>query len=210
MRSVSPPHSSLAGEVKGIVLRNFAPVLVGLRGEGAWVKTRDALSVELREALERGSIVAGGWYPLAWYRDLHASARRATGSGDARLAWLIGRESTKRDLNSVYRGFLRVLSPRVVLSASTRFFGTYYRPGLMKLVESRDGFGRVTFTDCHGFDRDVWSDVFGGCEVTMELAGARSLRMRVELGGRDGDSNTTLIAWWASGDDATPTDPPTA
>jgi hypothetical protein len=169
-------------------------VLVALRGEATWAKTLEGVPSDVREAFERGKIVASSWYPLSWYRDLHRAARRA--ANETGLAWQIGRESTKRDLSGVYRVFLRVLSPRFVLSTSTRLFGTYYRPGTMHLVEDRAGFGRVTFAKCYGFDGDIWQDVFGGCEVTMELAGARSLRIRSEAGGRDGDTDATLIAWW--------------
>ena len=67
----------------------------------------------------------------------------------------------------------------------------------MQLAESRTGFGRVTFRSCHGFDQHVWNDVFGGCEVTMEFAGAKGLRIKVEQGGKDGDTEATLAAWWA-------------
>jgi hypothetical protein len=183
--------------VKGVALRNFPEVLAGLRGPEAWKRTLQAVENDLRAAFAGGGIVAGGWYPLSWYRDLHAVARRVTGS-TAGLAWQIGRESTRRDLAGVYRAFLRVLSPGFVLSISTRLFGQYYRPGVMRLEESRPGFGRVTFARCYGFSMDVWSDVFGGCEVTMEIAGAKGLRVRPESGGRDGDTEATLVAWWSA------------
>jgi hypothetical protein len=186
-----------AGEVKGVALRNFPEVLSKLRGADAWKRALDNLPTDLRHAFEGGGIIAGGWYPLSWYRDLHAAARRATGS-EAGLAWQIGRESTRRDLAGVYKVFLRVLSPGFVLAGSSRFFGQYYRPGVMRLEESRPGFGRVTFTRCYGFNMDVWSDVFGGCEITMELAGAKGLRVRPEAGGRDGDTDSTLVAYWTA------------
>jgi hypothetical protein len=184
-------------EVKGVVLRNFPEVVGSLCGDDVRVRALAGFPEELRHALANHAIAASGWYPLGWYREMHKAARRAA-SNPAGLARAIGRESTRRDLEGIYRTFLRVLSPSFVLSICTRAFGTYYRPGTMKLVESRKGFGRVQLTRCYGFDEDVWNDVIGGCEVTMEMAGAGELRLHLEQGGRDGNTESTLVAWWAS------------
>jgi hypothetical protein len=151
----------------------------------------------VQEAFDRGGIVASGWYPLSWYRDLHLAARRGTAS-EAGLAWQIGRESTRRDLNGIYRVFLRVLSPSFVLSGAARIFETYYRPGALRLDESRPGFARITLMRCHGFNMDVWSDVCGACEVALELTGCKGVRLRAEKGARDGDTEATLVAWWTA------------
>lgn len=183
-------------EVKGIALRNFSVVLAALRGEKFAKEVLAAISPTLRDALQTGKIVPSGWYPLEWYRELHAGVRRVTG-GEPGVAWLIGRESTKHDMTGIYRIFLRIVSPHYILSAGSRIFGTYYRPGTMRVLESRGGFSRVAFENCAGFDRHVWNDVLGGCEVSLELAGARVVRVHLESGGHDGDTEAVAVAWWS-------------
>jgi hypothetical protein len=189
-------------EMKGLSLRNYVPTLVSIRGDAVSEKVMAALSPPLRDALQSGKIVPSGWYPVAWKRELHAAGRAAT--GEARLAWIMGEEMTRRDLSGIYRAFLRVVSPRYVLSAGSRIFSTYFRPGSMRVVERRSGFVRVAFNECMGFDRNLWQDTLGGCQATLEAAGASTVRLRLESGGGDGDSVATAVAWWAGDSDSLP------
>jgi hypothetical protein len=187
-------------EMKGLSLRNYVPTLASIRGEGVSERAMALLAPPLRDALQSGKIVPSGWYPVAWKRELHAAGRAAT--GEARLAWIMGEEMTRRDLTGIYRAFLRVVSPRYVLSAGSRIFSTYFRPGAMRVVETRRGFVRVAFNECIGFDRNMWQDVLGGCQATLEAAGASAVRLRLESGGGDGDSVASAVAWWAGDADS--------
>jgi hypothetical protein len=188
--------------MKGLSLRNYVPTLCAIRGDAVGEAVMASLSPPLRDALQTGKIVPSGWYPVAWKRELHAAGRSAT--GESRLAWVMGAEMTKRDLTGIYRAFLRVVSPRYVLSAGSRIFSTYLRPGSMRVVETRSGFVRVAFEECLGFDRNVWQDVLGGCQATLEAAGAKAVRLRYEQGAGDGDPSATAIAWWASDAESLP------
>jgi hypothetical protein len=104
-------------------------------------------------------------------------------TGDPSLARTTGYEMTKRDLGGVYRTFVRIATPRFVLSISARIFSTYFRPGIMRVVERRTGFVQVEFTRCSCFDANVWKDVIGGCEATLAVAGAQACRPRFVSGG---------------------------
>jgi hypothetical protein len=183
--------------MKGQSLRNYLGVLAAVRGVDVAERALALLSPSLREALANRQIVASGWYPVGYKRELHAAGRQVT--GEPRLAWTMGSEMTRRDLTGIYRGFMRVVSPRYVLSVGSRFFATYFRGASMRVDETRRGFTRVTFSGCHGFDRNVWLDVLGGCEATLEAAGARFVRMHIESGGRDGDVGATATASWSGG-----------
>src|SRR5438067_1415160 len=134
--------------MKGLSLRNYPKTLASIRGEAVAAKVVASLPPELRAALEAGKILPSAWYPVAWKRELHAAGRDVT--GEPRLAWTMGAEMTKRDLTGIYRAFLRIVSPRFVLSAGSRIFSTYFRPGSMRVLETRSGFVRVVFMDCGG------------------------------------------------------------
>jgi hypothetical protein len=108
----------------------------------------------------------------------------------------MGYEMTKRDLSGLYRTFVRIATPRYVLSIASRIFSTYFRPGIMQVLENRDGFTSVELTNCAGFDSNVWRDVLGGCEATLIVAGAKTCRIRIMSGGGDGDEFATTQAWW--------------
>jgi hypothetical protein len=185
----------LETEMKGLSLRNYVGVLRELRGDAVAEAVLAALRPELRAALTSGQIVPSGWYPVGWKRELHAAGKQVT--AEPRLAWVMGSEMTRRDLKGIYRSFLRVVSPRYVMSVGSRFFANYFRGASMRVHETRRGFTRVSFAGCHGFDRNLWLDVVGGCEATLEAAGGQYVRMHIEAGGRDGDHAAQVSAWWS-------------
>jgi hypothetical protein len=190
-------HSGQAGmesEIKGQSLRHYPVALRALRGDEVADRVLASLSRGLREGLEKGTILTGGWYPVAYKRELHAAGTKVT--GEAGLARIMGYEMTKRDLSGIYRTFVRIATPRFVLSLGARIFSTYFRPGTMRVIESRDGFVEVAFTNCAGFDANIWRDVIGGCEATLVVAGAMSVRLRFVSGGEDGDASASATAWW--------------
>ncbi len=183
--------------MKGVSIRNYRLVLASLRGEDTAEKMMSLLPESLRKALREGSIGATQWCPVAWKRELHRAGALAT--GEPFLARTMGQEMTRRDLNSIYRAFMRLASPQTVLKAGARIFSTYLRPGKYQVVEMRDGFVRVEFVECQGFDSNMWLDVLGGCMAVLEAAGAQSVRLRIDHGGGEGGSTCSAVGWWAVG-----------
>jgi len=182
--------------MKGLSLRNYPLVLAAIRGPEIAAKMMAELPVEIRQGLEDGLIVPSGWYPVAWKRELHKAGRRVT--GEPRLARLMGNEQTKRDLNGVYRAFIRIASPSFVLAASARMFSRYLRPGKMSVIDEGKGFARVLFEHCYDFDENMWNDVIGGCEAALEMTGVKIVRLNIEEGGGDGDSTTIGTGSWTN------------
>jgi hypothetical protein len=190
-------HRGVGGEMKGMSLRNYPHVLEELRGVGARSRMMEFLPEELAESVRSATILSNAWYPVTWKCALHEAGRRAT--GEAGLARMMGAEMTRRDLQGVYRVFVRIVSPRYVMSVGARLFSSYLRPGTMRVDEVRKGFTRVSFAGCKDFSYDLWQDVAGGCEASLQVAGAANLRLRIVSGCRDGDENGVMQAWWTPG-----------
>jgi hypothetical protein len=191
----------MESEIKGLSLRSFLPALRAVRGDDVADRVLASLPFELRDGLVSGKILTGGWYPVGFKRDLHRVACQVT--GEPGLARVMGYEQTARDLTGIYKTFVRIATPRFVLSISSRIFSTYFRPGAMRVIENRAGFVRVELSDCLGFDANVWRDVAGGCEATLVVAGAKNCRLRISEGGQDGDDGAAVTAWWTMDDDVT-------
>ena len=115
-------HRGVPGEMKGMSLRNYPRVLAELRGPDACARMLEGLPEELAVSLRTGAILSNAWYPAAWKCAMHAAGRRAT--GEIGLARLMGAEMTRRDLQGVYRVFVRIVSPRYVMSVGARMFST--------------------------------------------------------------------------------------
>lgn len=183
--------------VKGNAFRTIDHCFTELYGEQARAAALVLLPELLRRSFQEKQLLASNWYPIAWYRDTFA-AFRATQNAGTELPRELGRRGVKRDLGSVYKQvFLKMVSPQALLGLSGRLFKNYFDTGVMKIAESRDGYVHATWTGCEGWDENLWAELSGSCEVLLELAGAKHVRLHVAKGGRTGDSECEMQARWA-------------
>jgi hypothetical protein len=188
-RARAEPH------VKGVAFRSTLNALRGVRGSDAVAATLDQLEAPFAESLRLGGLSASAWYPLASYRALLAAARRATRSGPELLRAL-GREASLTDFRGVYRVVAFVLSPQRLIAQAPRAWALYFDSGAIEIVEAREGMARARYTNCAGFDRNVWERAIGGSLGLLEVCGAQHVRLRVVSGGGDGDDSLDLEARW--------------
>jgi len=151
---------------------------------------------EISRALRLGEVVASGWYPVDWYRELHAAMNRACGETGLDLSRRIGRESTIEDFRGIYRLLLRVISSETLVAQSPKLFGMFFEGGEVAMVETGKGFGVIEFTGWHGFDRAIWSDVTGAVEGVLVARRATDVRSRVLRGGGS-DGHLRLECRWS-------------
>jgi hypothetical protein len=181
--------------IRGVPILSFLGALRTLAGYDAVNRMLGSLPADLREAIRYRTITGDRWYPIAWYRALHAAAQSATGMGRV-LARMIGRETTRADFSGVNRVFLFVLSPQALLAKAPRVYEQYFMMGTVRTPEIRRGHGRVRFEGCSGFDRNVWDDMIGSVEVLIELSGGRDVRVEIVSGGGDEDVDTEMTLTW--------------
>ena len=150
----------------------------------------------LRDGIRYGSIVSTGWYPIAWYKDLLQATRRASGEGKD-LIHQIGRQCTRDDMSGIYAVIAKLISPQSLWSLSQRVFSSYYSVGMVKMSETRPGYSRAAWSNCQGFDENMWTEVLGSCVQLLEIGGAKDVRIRVLAGGRDGLDAMEAAAHWS-------------
>jgi hypothetical protein len=179
---------------KGVMLRNRLELVGALHGESALERTLEQLPAELASALRYRSIVATGWYPVAWLRELHDAAASATGLGPE-LARQLGYEGAIKNFTTIHRLLLSASSPSAVISRSPRVLRTYFDGGAIELLESTPGMNVSRWVDCFGFDRNIWESMLGGCEAALALSRAKDVRIRFRSGG-GASSEAEVIAFW--------------
>ena len=182
-------------KLKGVNFRSFMKAFLALRGAGAVERMLVDLPTELGGALRYGGIVAGGWYPVAWYRLMHASAQRVTGSGHE-LARAIGVQSRKDDFTGVYRLVAFVVSPESLFKNAARVYRLYDSMGVAEIVEARPGMVRARYHSCVGYDANVFESSVGGAIGILEACGAEAVRVMIIDGGKDGDDEVTFEIRW--------------
>jgi hypothetical protein len=183
--------------VKGNAFRTIEQCFIDICGAEARDAALKLLSEPLRASFEKKLLLASNWYPIAWYRDTFAAFRESQRAG-VELPREIGRRGVRRDMAAVYKQILlKMVSPQALFGLSQRLFNNYFDTGLMQIKDSRSGYVHASWTGCDGWDDNLWAELSGSCEVLLEMAGAKHVRLRVVKGGRTGDNACEMEAHWA-------------
>lgn len=180
--------------IKGTAFIGVVRALGTLRGKPVCDAALDELRGEGGEALRTGTVLASGWYPCEWYRDLLGAAERTVSEGPAFVREL-GRISTRESVSAIHRIFMRMLSPDTLMKQGARVFATFYEAELA--VQSvAPGEARVVWSGCHGFDKNCWLDQLGATDQLVTMSGAKLPRIRVLTGGNTGDPDMSVECLW--------------
>ncbi len=177
--------------VKGQGFRGILQAVDLMFGSSTLADVRTRLEPETK----LDGLVASGWYPLAWYRDLHRAAALAL-PAESDLAYALGREAMRQDLNGVYRFVLRLLGPDRTFRHAEKVLSTYWENARFTLLEEAPGRIVAKYSGMHGLDDACWRDLVGGTTVIAETTMGKGARLTVLQGGRRGhDSMTAELLW---------------
>jgi hypothetical protein len=185
-----------AARVKGIAFRSVFGAVATLRGKPAQQALLPLMSEDLRGGFVYGAIVSGGWYPIAWYKELFKVIRVSTGEGKD-LPFEIGRQCTRDDMAGIYSMIAKLISPQTLFSLTQRVFSNYYSVGKVEQVEARAGYTHARWTGCHEFDENMWTEILGSSQQLLEIGGAKHVRARILTGGVDGCDFMEAAAHWS-------------
>lgn len=181
-------------QCKGIMLRNRVAMIEELFGPPRMEAIAARLQTALADGLRYGTVLSGGWYPLAWLRDLHDAARDELGRGPE-LARELGYRGAMKNLRTVHRIFLSIMSPAGVLERSQRLFNAYFDGGVFEVASSTPRSALARLHECWGFDRNVFEAVAGTSQAALELCRASDIAVELELDPRDSSAATIRATW---------------
>jgi hypothetical protein len=181
--------------VKGVAFHTVLQQLRALRGPEVERATIDLLEPALKTALDDGSLLPNGWYPIAWYRDLWRAIDLTSHEGPP-FIWRMGYASLMADISGIYRPVLRLLSPGTMTELGARYFNRIYDTGKMRVISADDHHVTARFEGCAGFDRCMWLEVLGSIEAFVELTGKEGINVHLVSGGGDADDFAEVVARW--------------
>lgn len=146
------------------------------------------------EEIRARSIIAAGWYPIGWYRDLLATIVKH--AGDPMIVRDLGKASTRANVSAIHRVFMRMISPHTLIKQGGRLFSSYFENASVSIENVEGQNERITWKDCFGFDKNCWRDQIGSTEELVTMSGAKVLRSKVISGGGDGDAAMTFELLW--------------
>lgn len=183
--------------VKGTALRASISFLESRADPDSYRDILGNLPSDARQIVD-APILQSSWYP---FDVLVALAQAAKGHvpvpEGSTVSWEMGRHSSEQGLKGVYRVFLRILDPGYITRKSTQIFTAYYDSGKMELVSLENKRAEIRVD---GFDQP--SNVFcerlqGFMERTLELTGARDIRMAHPKCRAHGDSTCLYTGEWS-------------
>lgn len=145
-----------------------------------WVESRrgpEAFVALLRQhganAYNRDLLV-GGWYDAGQLLSVIEAAAAAEGVSTESAVEEIARNNAQSDLTTVYRVFLKILSPQPVLAFLPRIWRQYFRFGMVEILDNQPG--RISFVT-HGIHTRFLPWVRGGWRgflpETIRVSGGR-------------------------------------
>ncbi len=164
----------------------------GLQRLAAAVKPQEAAK------LLTGQILAGSWYPFAYFAALLESAEVLFG-GAGDVARREGRYCAEWDLRGVYRVFIKFASPSFLVERAGKVWRQYYDSGELAVVESAPN--RVVFElrDFAAPHRAHCETVLGWSERAAELTGVGKVTGSHPKCRARGDSKCVFRVEWGAG-----------
>lgn len=177
--------------VKGQSVRGYLQTLETHVGADFVSRALVACPAELRHAVQYGTILPGGWYPIEWSAALSEYVLGQLGEVRTRE---IAHRQTHDDLKGLYRFVLSMATPRLLLQQTHRVLRTFYDGGAIRNEDLATTKIRSHFTEFDGFTRGLWVDTEGSVAALLEATGARDVVLRKQSGGT-GSSCTWVIEW---------------
>jgi hypothetical protein len=183
-----------AAQTKGL---NFANVRAFVEqrhgGEPGWQAVLDGLSPD--DANQLCGVVAVGWYSLGLYARVIRVVDRVHGFADLHLVTELGRFEAERDLTTIHRMFLRLVSPVILLEKAAEYWHRHHDVGSWRIVRpaAKEAIGHL---DGWAVDEALCLELTAYLERAFELAGARGLRFQHPACRARGDGRCTFTARW--------------
>ena len=123
-------------EVKGVALKNSFDWVVEQHGKESWKKIIEDIPKDSQQYISDGIIFSSEWYPLKVYIDINKAIINKYGDGNHKIIYEIAKEGAMKNMNSVYKIFMKIASPAYVTKKAAAIYSQFYTFGKMKVHTS--------------------------------------------------------------------------
>lgn len=181
-------------DVKGSAITARIRYVTEIWGDEGWERLRASLSPESQDALRRG-VLPHTWVPFEVFVELCVKADAMYGAGDLGLCRDMAVYSADVNLTTLYRIFLKLGTPRFLLSKAPQLWSVHYSAGHLTLTEVPHG----GILSIHDFDTPHQAhclSVLGWAHRSVELSGGKEVESREERCRTRGDDLCELVLGW--------------
>jgi uncharacterized protein (TIGR02265 family) len=187
--AAAPPEAKANG------FNTTVRVLQAMLSPAAFARVVEALPPETAELIAHKPLPLA-WLPVERYGDLIATALRVGFGGEEERIVDVGRRMIVADLKTLYRMFIKLLSPQYVIERATKLWLTYNRNnGIVTLHEVGAQVCDVHYEDVRGIYPGHWAYQRGVICGIVEAAGYRHVAVKVLRGGRNEHGAVLQVTW---------------
>jgi hypothetical protein len=136
------------------------------------------------------------WMPTRHFTELVVAAHRIAFAGDDDKVIQAASRAMRNDLKTIYRVFIRFMSPGYVIERGAKLFDTYNRDnGALTVARTSESSAEITYRGILNANPTVWLYHRGAIHGVLEAMGYKSFSVTVQSGGGD-TSSCVLVAEW--------------
>ena len=186
---MDPPISKASGFIS---MRNAIQSLISPEQYKALMR---ALPADTAALVERPPLPVE-WLPVRFGKELLETAHKVAFDGNDQLVFETARRALVSDLKTIYRIFIRFLSPQYVIERGAKLYDTYTRHnGSLTVREIGPKSAELTYRNVVDSTPLVWVYQCGAAYGVLEATGLKDIRVEIKSGG--GTSPTCVIhAHW--------------
>jgi uncharacterized protein (TIGR02265 family) len=182
-------------EAKGSGFNSVTTVLRDMLGAAGFAAMTQKLQ-PATETLIKTPPLPVQWIPCDCYGDLITTALAHSFGGDQEQIVEMGRRAFRHDLSTMYRMFIKLLTPRHVIERAARLWLTYNRNnGQLRAVQTGDHRCEVVYEGVSAVYPGFWAYQRGCIMAAVQATGYKTATVNLTRGGgRDG--NGTFVVDW--------------
>jgi len=180
-------------KTKGISATNMREFVQERFGGNAWDEFSAQLADEDRDALT--GLTAIQWFDLELYARMLNTMDTVFGDGDLAVVRDFGRWGAERDLKSLFRILLRVVSPAYLLKKTTQVWTRYHDSGTWQM-EAVPGGAHGRLDGLGVVDRALCAELTAYLPRLVELVGGQNVSCKHPACRADGAPACEYAAEW--------------
>jgi len=165
---------------------------------GAWDRVIGELDPVFASQIRQG-ILVNEWYSLKSFIEINRAIDHILGRGDFKLAWEMGRVSADEALHGIYKVFFKVGTAEFIIKRAATIWKQYYDQSRLVVLEEPALRGKQYRVVVEGMTEDapeLWQSIGGWIERTLELSGAKGVRVQVQPVRIHPGSNCEFLCTW--------------
>ena len=179
-------------EVKGSAVKFIPQFIIDKFGEEAHSRWIESLSIQAKEVFYY-VIVASNWYPL---KEILIEPVKTLCNlfyfGSPKGAYESGKYSAKLGLKGIYKAFIHLGSPQMVVKKASAILPTFYRPADIKVIENEKGSAVLNITEFEEMDEVVEYRILGWMEKALEICGCKKINIKATRSLAKGDNHSQI------------------